>query len=187
MKKDTVRSFTLDSNIHNSLPVVRLRRKLGAEGFGIYIMLICRLRTEPGCVSDRDYDSIAFSLAVEPKLIKQVVEDFGLFELTDEGFFSREIHRQRKIDLPEEKQVEQAETQVEEPQESAVPTTDQLIDELAQDEQRMKYLVNSHYIAIQHLRPRLTGTYRGFCRQKNLHFDSLDHLYRCFDNWLNKQ
>ena len=191
MKKDTVRSFALDSNIHNSLPVVRLRRKLGAEGFGVYVMLLCRLRTEPGCVAERDYESIAFSLAIEPELVRQVVEDFSLFELTAEGFYSREIHRQRKIDLPEPKHEEPEAPEetpaAEEPQESVVPTTDQLIEELVRDEQRMEYLVNTHYIAIQQLRLQLTGTFRGVCRQKNLHFDSLDSLYRSFNQWLNSR
>ena len=187
MKKDTLRTFALDPNIHNSLPVVRLRRKFGAEGFGVYIMLLCRLRTEPGCVSERDYESIAFSLGVDPELIKHIVEDFGLFVVTADGFYSKEIHRQRKIDLPAEK-TPAKETPDEEPKEEAadvVPTTDQLIDELVQDEERMEYLVNTHYIVIQQLRLRLTGTYRCLCRQKNIRFDSLDSLYRSFDQWLN--
>ena len=182
MKKDTLRTFALDSNVHNSLPVVRLRRKFGAEGFGVYIMLLCRLRTEPGCVSERDYESIAFSFGADPELIKHVVEDFGIFVVTVDGFYSQEIHRQRKIDLPAEK------TPAEEPEEEAAdvtPTTDQLIDELAQDEERMQYLVNTHYIVIQQLRLRLTGTYRCLCRQKNIRFDSLDALHRSFDQWLN--
>lgn len=188
MKKDTVRSFALDSNIHNSLPVVRLRRELGAEGFGIYIMLLCRLRTDEGCVSERDYDSIAFSLGVDPQLVKQVVEDFGLFELTDNCFYSREIHRQRKIEIPEVKPVDEPEEEpAEQPDEPVAQTVDQLIDELYNDGQRMECLVNTHYIAIQQLRAQLTGTFRMFCRQKNLHFDSLNDLYRCFDNWLNKR
>ncbi len=168
MKKDTLRSFSLDSNIHNTLPVVKLRKALGAEGFGVYIMLLCRLRTEEGCISVRDYDSIAFALNVDSELVRRVVEDFGLFELTDTGFYSREIHRQRKIDTPEE----------------TIPEVDTLITILAQDDNKMKYLAKTYHITEAQLLIRLKNAFRISYLENRWRATSTDQLYRLFNQWL---
>ena len=81
--------FSHDSNARNSKKLIRLRQKHGAEGYGVYWMLIERLREEDGYTSETDYDMIAFDLRVDAGLIRSVVEDFGLFEVDAErGVFS---------------------------------------------------------------------------------------------------
>ena len=81
--------FSHDSNARNSKKLIRLRQKHGAEGYGVYWMLIERLREEDGYTSETDYDMIAFDLRVDAGLIRSVVEDFGLFEVdSDGGVFS---------------------------------------------------------------------------------------------------
>ena len=77
--------FSHDSNARNSKKLIRLRQKHGAEGYGVYWMLIERLREEEGYTSDLDYDMIAFDLRVDQGLIKSVVEDFGLFEVSPDN------------------------------------------------------------------------------------------------------
>ena len=77
--------FSHDSNARNSKKLIRLRQKHGASGYGVYWMLIERLRDEAGYTSDRDYEMISFDLRVDVEIIRSVVEDFGLFELSEDG------------------------------------------------------------------------------------------------------
>lgn len=82
--------FSHDSNARNSKKIIRLRQKYGAAGYGVYFMILERLREEEGYMSEADYDMISFDLHEDAELIRSVVEDFGLFEKTDDGkyFFS---------------------------------------------------------------------------------------------------
>lgn len=59
--------------------------KYGAEGYGVYFMILERLRDEANYMSIKDYNVIAFDLRVDASIIKAVVEDFGLFVFTDDG------------------------------------------------------------------------------------------------------
>lgn len=77
--------FSHDSNARNSKKLLRLRQAYGAAGYGVYFMLLERLREEGGYTSDRDYDMIAFDLRVDVELIRAVVEDFDLFEVSRNG------------------------------------------------------------------------------------------------------
>lgn len=82
-----MKSFRHDSNTRNFTPVMRLRMTHGAAGYGVYFMIRERLCLEPDGESPRDYDLLAFDFRVDPELIRSVVEDFGLFELTASGGF----------------------------------------------------------------------------------------------------
>lgn len=77
--------FSHDSNARNSKKLLRLRQAHGAAGYGVYFMLLERLREEGGYTSDRDYDMIAYDLREDKELIRAVVEDFGLFEISSDG------------------------------------------------------------------------------------------------------
>ncbi len=77
--------FSHDSNARNSKKLLRLRQAYGAAGYGVYFMLLERLREEGGYTSDRDYDMIAYDLREDKDLIRAVVEDFGLFEISHDG------------------------------------------------------------------------------------------------------
>lgn len=77
--------FSHDSNARNSDRLIPLRAKLGAEGYGIYFMLLERLREEPDYTSIKDYNMLAFDLRVDAAKVKAVVELFGLFSFTDDG------------------------------------------------------------------------------------------------------
>ena len=73
--------------------------KLGAEGYGIFFMLIERLREEEGYKSTIDYDTLAFDLRVEPEKVKQVVEDYDLFKFTEDGkyFYSDSFNERMEM------------------------------------------------------------------------------------------
>lgn len=89
--------FSHDSNARNSKKMLRMRARLGdkaAAAYGVYWMLVERLREEESYVCEKDYDMLAFDLRVDPELIRTVVEDFGLFDISDDGrtFSSHGLH-----------------------------------------------------------------------------------------------
>ena len=91
--------FSHDSNARNDEKLVRLRMKQGAAGYGVYFMILERLREEADYMSAKDYNMIAFDLRVDSAIVKSVVEDFGLFTFTDDGkcFYSESFTRRMDI------------------------------------------------------------------------------------------
>ena len=86
--------FPHDSNARYDEKILRLRMNLGAVGYGVYFMLIERLREDPKQQSSTDYDAISFDLQVDSKIIKEVVEDYGLFTFTEDNkyFYSESLN-----------------------------------------------------------------------------------------------
>ena len=91
--------FSHDSNARNDEKLVRLRMKQGAAGYGVYFMILERLREEADYMSAKDYNMIAFDLRVDAAIVKSVVEDFGLFTFTNDGkcFYSESFTRRMDI------------------------------------------------------------------------------------------
>ena len=77
--------FPHDSNARNSDKLIPLRIKKGTEGYGVYFMILERLREEPDYTSIKDYNTLAFDFRVGSDLIKSVFEEFGLFQFTEDG------------------------------------------------------------------------------------------------------
>lgn len=88
--------FPHDSNARNDSKIIALRAKHGMLGYGVYFGILERLREETGYQGVKDYNIIAFDLRVDAKLIKSVVEDFGLFSFTQDGesFYSERMTAQ---------------------------------------------------------------------------------------------
>ncbi len=86
--------FSHDSNARNDEKIIRLRMKQGAAGYGVYFMILERLREERNYMSAKDYNMIAFDLRVDASLVKSVIEDFGLFAFTEDGkcFYSESFN-----------------------------------------------------------------------------------------------
>lgn len=95
--------FSHDSNARNSERLIRLRMKHKAAGYGVFFMILERLREEPGYMSVKDYNMIAFDLREDASLIKSVVEDFGLFVFTDDGKYFYSESLRRRMELKDEK------------------------------------------------------------------------------------
>lgn len=96
----TVRSyFSHDSTARNSEKLIRVRMRHSAAGYGVYFMILERLREENNYMSVKDYNMIAFDLRVDASLVKSVVEEFGLFVFTEDGkyFYSEEFTRRMNI------------------------------------------------------------------------------------------
>lgn len=98
------RYFSHDSNSRNSDKLLQVRMKYGAEGYGIFFMILERLREEKEYMSVKDYNMVAFDLRVDTSKIKAVVEDFGLFVFTDDGeYFYSESFNERMAMMDEKK------------------------------------------------------------------------------------
>lgn len=103
--------FSHDSNARNDDKIIALRMKLKAEGYGIYFMILERLRDSADYMSIKDYNMLAFDFRVSSDTVKSVVEDFGLFQFTDDGkrFYSESfLKRMKQKDEKSEKARESA-------------------------------------------------------------------------------
>ena len=91
--------FSHDSNARNSDKLIPLRASMGVEGYGIYFMILERLREEPDYMSVKDYNMLAFDFRVDAAKVKSVVENFGLFAFTDDGkcFYSEGFTRRMSV------------------------------------------------------------------------------------------
>ena len=101
--------FSHDSNARNSDKLMKVRMGLGAEGYGIFFMLIERLREEEDYKSTVDYTTLAFDLRVDPEKVKQVVENYDLFKITEDGkyFYSDSFNeRMEMMDAKRKKRAE---------------------------------------------------------------------------------
>ena|SRR5258705_46525 len=92
-KKDSF-YFSHDSNARNDKNIIKLRRKLGLEGYGIYWCIIEILREEAThkmlltCMDD-----IAFQIGVTGEQVNDVIKNYGLFKIDDDVFYSDSLIR----------------------------------------------------------------------------------------------
>lgn len=77
--------FSHDSNARNDQKITRIRMHHGAEGYGIYFMLIELLMESTNYMLTSDSVVLAFNLQVNKEVLKSVIEDFDLFESTEDG------------------------------------------------------------------------------------------------------
>ena len=80
-KKNIQPFFPHAANSRNEDNLIRLRIDHGAAGYGVYFMLMERLRQSDTYICDYDLDVLRFDLRESENLIKSVIEDFGLFEV----------------------------------------------------------------------------------------------------------
>lgn len=92
--------FSHDANARNDEKILAVRMRHGAEGYGVYFMILERMRDSKDYIHVKDYNIIAFDLRVSNALIKSIVEDFGLFVFTEDGMhFYSESFKERMIPL----------------------------------------------------------------------------------------
>ncbi|MDR1556812.1 MAG: DUF4373 domain-containing protein [Tannerellaceae bacterium] len=93
MSEKDVYYFSHDSNARNDNKMVAVRMKHGVAGYGVYFMLIEKLRESADYKCVKDYNIIAFDLRVDASIVKSIVEDFGLFAFTENGecFYSESL------------------------------------------------------------------------------------------------
>lgn len=94
MKEKESYYFSHDSNARNDVKVIKLRRQLGLEGYGLYWCLIEMLRDTPDYKLPIDaVDDIAFSLNISKEKVETVINNYDLFTIDDMQFFSKRLIR----------------------------------------------------------------------------------------------
>lgn len=87
--------FRHDSNARRDQKIIALRLKHKMEGYGIYWAIIELLRESANYMCVTDYNIVAFDLHVSASIVKSIIEEFGLFEFTQDGkhFYSERLLR----------------------------------------------------------------------------------------------
>jgi len=83
--------FNHDSNARNDLKLIRLRRAGGFEYYGIYFAVLELLFSEENKLCVDDYETLAFGLQCDTEKLKSVIEDFELFVIEGNCFYSKRL------------------------------------------------------------------------------------------------
>ena len=75
----------------DSPEVMRARMKHGIAAYGIYVALMQLLEEDEDHKLSKDYSMIAYEMRVDVSMVQSVVEDFDLFEVEEEYFYSKEL------------------------------------------------------------------------------------------------
>lgn len=96
MAKKNTYYFPHDSNAREDDKIIALRMDKGAAGYGLYWLLLELLSTSPDCEFERNYNKVGFVLHESAKDVKSVIEDYGLFQYTEDGkrFYSKRMVEQ---------------------------------------------------------------------------------------------
>ena len=86
--------FNHDSSARLDIRVIKLRSKLSYEGYGVFWAILELLFSEENKLCIDDYETIAFGLQCDAKILKQVIEDFDLFIIEDNYFYSKRLNSQ---------------------------------------------------------------------------------------------
>lgn len=104
MKKDAF-YFSHDCNARNDVKILKLRRILGAKGYGIFWMLIEVLR------ESKEYKlpitivkELSFDFRESEEIILTIINDFELFKIDNDYFFYSESLNQRMASLNAKRQ-----------------------------------------------------------------------------------
>ena len=89
--------FSHDSNAQHDPKMIKLIYNLGWEGYGLYWGIVERLRNEKDYCMPTDYECIAMAMRTECERIKSIIEDFNLFEIEDDYFYSKSLLERMKL------------------------------------------------------------------------------------------
>lgn len=70
---------------------MRARMEHGMAAYGIYVTLMQLLEEDEDHKLSKDYSMIAYEMRVDISVVQSVVEDFDLFEVEEEYFYSKEL------------------------------------------------------------------------------------------------
>jgi len=80
--------FRLDCNFYNDPKIQDILFSIGAEGVAAYIITVAMLYSQKGKLRRDRYGHIAYAAHTTEAIVKRVIEDFGLFSLNDNEFWS---------------------------------------------------------------------------------------------------
>lgn len=100
--------FPHNANSRNQNSLVRLRMEHGVAGYGVYYMLLERLRLADGYKCELDWQVLSWDLDCDEELIKSVIYGFELFIITDEGTMFQSVELNSYMKIMEDKKRERA-------------------------------------------------------------------------------
>ena len=89
--------FSHDSNAQHDPKMIKLIYNLGWEGYGLYWGIVERLRNEKDYCMPTDYECIAMAMRTECERIKSIIEDYNLFVIEDDYFYSKSLLERMKL------------------------------------------------------------------------------------------
>lgn len=89
--------FSHDVDARNSAELLKVRMRLGPEGYAIYFMLLEKLAEVGDHRLECDYQCLSFDLRSEEQKIKSIVEDFGLFVSDGKTFYSKGLDKRLNV------------------------------------------------------------------------------------------
>ena len=100
MKKEAY-YFSHDANAKEDPKILQLRMEMGWEGYGLFWAIIEMLRNESDFRMRTHYKGIAFALQTQEDSIKRLINDFDLFQLNEQYFWSESLLK--RMELKEER------------------------------------------------------------------------------------
>ena len=85
--------FPHDSNARNDYKLIKLRSKYNYEGFGIYFALLELLFSENNKLRIDDFETLAFGLQCDSAILKDIIQNFDLFEFEGDFFYSKRLSK----------------------------------------------------------------------------------------------
>lgn len=85
--------FSHDSNARNDERLIAVRMRFKWEGYGLFWAIVEKMRDATDYILSKNYNLIAYDLRSDASVIKSIIEDFGLFDFTDDGkgFYSKRL------------------------------------------------------------------------------------------------
>lgn len=96
MKQNTF-YFSHDYNAHNDVKILFMRQQLGMEGYGIYWFLIENLADAGGYLPFKIVPVLAMQMHTSEVKVMAVINQFELFEVDDNQFFSARLLDHLKV------------------------------------------------------------------------------------------
>ena len=91
--------FSHDYAASNDVKILFLRQQLGMEGYGIYWFLVENLAQAGGLLPMNITPVLAMQMQTNEVKVKAVINEFNLFTITENGFFSNRLNEHLKIRL----------------------------------------------------------------------------------------
>ena len=83
--------FTHDYNAANDSKVLFLRQQLGMEGYGIFWFIVEQLAQAGGFLPTKIMPVLAMQMQVTEAKVRSVINDYELFNLFEESFYSKRL------------------------------------------------------------------------------------------------
>ena len=84
--------FPHDSNARNDIKLLKVRKDLGLEGYGIYFCLLEMLFSDKNMLCTDDFGLLAYAIQCDEEKLKAVIFNYDLFVIVDKCFYSARLN-----------------------------------------------------------------------------------------------